>query len=95
MAIRKDWYNPLLNITISNVYWRLSPTEGICGGISGITYTLEGFHNKVQANTNGYVIDRVIKSFIPIFTGSGSTDIIKQIYNHAKTLPFFSGSTDE
>jgi hypothetical protein len=94
MALRLDYYHPGLDLVISNVYWRLNPYNGIYGGTNGITYTINGFKNKAAADANGFTIETVQASFVPVLTGSGSTDIVKQIYTHAKTLPFFSGSTD-
>jgi len=94
MALQVNYYYPEFDMTIYNVYWRINPNHGIIGGKNGIRYTIEIFKNAETAHQkNSKSIKGITFSFIPNLD-YGAENFITQAYNHAKSLPEFSGCVD-
>jgi hypothetical protein len=92
MALLKDYYNPQTNVTISNAYWKIGETDGFLGGKRKIHVKLCCYENKINADENKNILFEFAFDFLPnLYTGA---NFFMQAYNHAKTLPQFSGAID-
>lgn len=92
MALQKDYYEPKYEITIQNCYWKIAIEDGITGGKEKLNVRIFCYKNKDIADTNSGEYTGYGFKFVPDM--ESEINFIGQAYNHAKTLPFFAGSTD-
>lgn len=89
-----NYYYSLIDTTIYNAYWRINPKNGLVGGKDEMNYVIEVFKNPDASHVeNAQAIDRFTYMFKPDISADAD-NFIAQAYNHAKTLPKFSGSID-
>ena len=93
MALQLNYTYAPFNTTYNNSYWRINTRNGITGGKNGFHYNIEMFINADHANSkDARPIDSYRGNFISNL--NSGLNIIAEAYNHAKTLPKFSGSTN-
>lgn len=94
MALQVNYYYPEFDITIYNAYWRINPNRGINGGKDEIRYTIEIFKNaEIAHQKDSRPFKAITRIFIPDMS-QNAVNFISQAYNHAKSLPEFSGCVD-
>jgi hypothetical protein len=92
MALLKDFYEPLYQMTFSDCYWKIDTENGITGGKTMLRIRFHCYKDKAAADTNAGKYGYFDTEFIPNL--DSRDNFIAQAYNYAKTLPFFIGSID-
>lgn len=92
MALIKDYYGKRFDITKENCYWKIDVMNGIEGGKELLRCFMRCFLNKTVADTNSNDYGSFYFEFVPDL--ESIDNFIKQAYEHAKTLPEFSGAID-
>lgn len=87
-----NYYQPEFEITIYNCYWKIELDNGIQGGKNKLHVRMNCFKNKDVADTNKGKYCDYDFDFVPDL--NDTSNFIAQLYNYAKTLPYFFGAID-
>ncbi len=92
MALQKDYYVARYDVTKTNCYWKVAIENGIEGGKTLLRCMMLCYADQTVADTNSNEYAGFNFEFAPDM--ESADNFIKQAYDHAKTLPEFSGAVD-
>ena len=92
MALQKDYYVAKYDITKSDCYWKVEQEFGIQGGKTLLRCRMLCYPDQATADINAGEYAGFQFEFVPDM--ESADNFIKQAYDHAKTLPEFSGAVD-
>jgi len=92
MGLQKDYYIEKFDITKTDCYWKIAVEHGLEGGKLLLICGMLCYTDKATADTNYGEHAGFNFEFVPDL--ESADNFFKQAYNHAKTLPEFSGAID-
>ena len=92
MALQKDYYVARYDVTKTNCYWKVAIEGGIEGGKTQLRCRMLCYADQATADTNSDEYAGFNFEFAPDM--ESADNFIAQAYDHAKTLPEFSGAVD-
>lgn len=93
MALTKDLYVEMYDITLPNCYWKISERNGIVGGKNSIRCIVECYRTQELASTPGtHPLTAIHFSFTPDL--ESPRNFIAQGYDAAKLQPVLIDSID-